>query len=212
MNSISQKFLHQSRICFDFCRNCLQVRIETDRLLIRSYQEEDFEDCVLLYGDKELIKYFDYGVIRTRDEVKNLISEKTCNYFNKGRPFGLFSVFLKESMTFIGQMDLLPLDGSNTVEIGFIVRKEFHGRGYCIEAVKSLIFDYLKTINSSHKDVCLPILEVVATVHPDNLPSIRVLEKAGMKFEKFQERFKAPRLWYYLSLTRKNEFDFKHVT
>lgn len=204
MNLVVKQGSHSSQVDFDICPNCLLDRIETERLLIRSYQDEDFEDCVQLYGDKALIKYFDYGVVRNRDEVKSLITEKTYGYSNIKKPFGLFSIFLKDGMTFIGQIDLLPLDESNTVEIGFIMKKEFHGHGYCTEAVKYLIFDYINTINSC-KDRCVPVIKIVATVHPDNMPSIKILEKVGMKLEKVQERFKAPRCWYSLSLVRNSE-------
>ena len=67
--------------------------------------------------------------------------------------------------------------------------------------MEALVFDFIKELNKrgySYKDSS--ITEVIATVHPDNIASKRVLEKIGMKFERFQIRFGQPRMRYTLKL------------
>ena len=201
---ITEKSLSKPIISFQFTRDALTVSIETERLLILSYQENDFENCVNLYGDRLITKYFDHGVPRSRTEVKELIFEKTHKYFTRKHPYGLFSIFLKEKMLFIGQIDLLPMECPKTLEVGFILRKEFHNQGFCLEAVKALIFDYVDEINNRlFDDDSSQVNKIVATVHPENFSSRKVLIKCGMSIEKFQERFGNPRLWYSLFLSPK---------
>lgn len=177
----------------------VQVEIETPRLLIRSYHVQDFEECVALYGNTKITKFFDHGKPRSRNEVKKLIREKT-GYFKKGQPFGLFSIFLKNSMTFIGQIDLIPVK-PGVVEIGFILLAKYQNKGFGSEIVNAFLLDYVNELNvQGYSYGGSPIKEVIATVHPLNLPSKKLMEKMGMHFKKFQNRFDAPRLWYTYKL------------
>lgn len=190
-------------ISFQRISNRLQIEIETERLLIRSYVETDFENCVLLYGNEINTRYFDYGKPRTRHEVEKLIQERGNKYFFVGEPFGLFSIYSKKSMDFIGQIDLLPSEEFGAIEIGFILCRKFHNQGFCTEAVRAIVFEYTDFLNNSGEFVCdyLPINKIIATVHPENKSSRRVLEKLGMTLDKIQDRFGAPRLWYSISVS-----------
>ena len=179
----------------------LQVELETERLYIRSYKDEDLKKSISLYGDPAITKLFDYGTPRSKNEVLELVSSIGHKHFRKGEPFGLFSIFRKSDMNFIGHIDLLPTKEPGVLEIGFILHEQYQGQNFCTEAVKTLVFDLIKELNKrgySYKDSS--IIEVVATVHPDNIASKRVLEKIGMKFERFQIRFGQPRMRYTLKL------------
>lgn len=173
------------------------VEVVTERLVIRSCIEEDFNNCVLLYGDEKIVGYFDSGKTRCSSEVFALLKERAFKYFRNGKPFGLFSVFLRESETFIGQIDLLPTLDIGVMEIGFIFLQEYQNKGFCSEAAKAMIFEYVEELNF-RKYSCkeLPIYKIIATVHPENKPSIKVLEKIGMTLNKRRDRFGQPRLWY----------------
>ena len=193
--------LLRSNCSFRLKSNQLQVTIETERLLIHSYKDTDFEDCISLYGSEAIIKYFDHGKAWTKHEVESLICEKGNKYFSQGKPFGLFSIFHKETKAFIGQIDLLPSDELGVVEVGFILHAQYHNQGFCSEAVKSVIFDYVEILNNGNFQCDeLPINKVMATVHPKNEPSRKVLLKAGMTLEQIQGRFGQPRLWYSVAI------------
>jgi ribosomal-protein-alanine N-acetyltransferase len=193
--------LPRSNCSFRFKSNDLQVAIETERLLIHSYKDTDFEDCISLYGNEAIIKYFDHGKARTNHEVESLVYEKGSKYFSQGKPFGLFSIFHKETKVFIGQIDFLPSDELGVIEVGFILHAHYHNQGFCSEAVKSIIFDYVETLNNGNFQCDeLPINKVMATVHPKNASSRKVLLKAGMTLEKIQDRFGQPRLWYSVAI------------
>lgn len=197
MHQALDNYLLNPSISFRFSSKHLQIEIETERLFIQSYEDTAFENCISLYGDGAITKYFDHGKARNKFEVENLIFEKGKKYFSEGKPFGLFSIFHKETMAFIGLVDFLPLEELGVAEIGFILHKQHHNQGFCSEVVKAIIFDYVETINNRNFECDeLPISKVMATVHPKNQSSRKVLQKAGMTLDKIQERFGQPRLWY----------------
>jgi RimJ/RimL family protein N-acetyltransferase len=174
----------------------LKVKIETENLYIYSYSEKDFEECVRLYGDEIVTKYFDHGKPRSRVEVENYIAEKGNKHFNKGEPFGLFSIFDKHTGVFIGQVDLLPMGEPGVVEIGCILHECYHSMGIGTEAVRAMVLDYVEILNVDFKFNEHPIVKVIGTVHPDNILSRKLIKSLGMIFEKSQRRFDNPRLWY----------------
>lgn len=199
--TVQQKVEFKSEVFLSEEKSGVQVEIETPRLLIRSYQANDFENCLALYGNPKVTKFFDHGKPRSKEEVRDLVREKGVKYFKKQKPFGLFSIFLKNSMTFIGQIDLLPSEKPGVVEIGFILFTKYQNKGFGSEAVKAFLTDYINELNAKGYTCRGSVIkEVMATVHPSNIPSKKLMEKMGMQFKKFQDRFGAPRLWYSYKL------------
>lgn len=183
---------------FSSKKNGLQIEMETERLLVRSYEQEDFDKCVKLYEDKVLTRYFDNGEPRSRKEIEELIQDKT-KYFLNFEPFGLFSIFRKEDMTFIGQIDVMPYEQPGVVELGCIFDRRYHNQGFCPEVLRAVIFEYIKILNKKGiKCNGQLVYKVMATVHPKNFASKRIIHNIGMQLDKTEERFGNPRLWYSL--------------
>jgi len=175
----------------------LQVKVETKRLIIYSYHKSHFDDCLALYGDPVLTKYFDHGKPRSNEEVKQLIKEKADKYFDHGLPFGLFSIFDKENGNFIGQFDLIPATDPQVVEIGCIFHRPYHNRGYCPEVVKCFLNEYIEKINQMFRRTKRTLItKAIATTHPKNFASIRMIKLVGMKYEKTESRFGTYRKWF----------------
>ncbi len=185
-----------------FSRNASQLKVEafTDRLYIRSYDKEDFEKCLSLYGDRELTRYFDHGEPRSHKEILEYVGNRGSRYFDHGLPFGIFSVFLKD--VFVGQVDLVPAENPGEVEIGWIFLGEFHGQGLCSEAVMSFLMPLVQRIvNMKFKSKGVEINRVVATAHPENISSNKIIQKAGLLLDRKGLRYGGkPRNWYCLSL------------
>lgn len=100
-------------------------------------------------------------------------------------------------MSFLGQIDLMPTEEPGVVEVGFILHSEFQNQGFCSEALKAFLFEFIAELASrGYKSNQKKISEVIATAHPENDPSNAVLKKAGMNLIKFKTRFSNPRLWY----------------
>ena len=188
------------RISFSYEKGAVSVEIDTARLNIRSYNDKDFENSVALYGNPLATKYFDNGKPRSKEQVAELVGDIGHKYFSNGQPFGLFTIFSKAE--FVGHIDLVPTEESGEVEVGFILDPKFQGQGFGTESAQALVYDYIDELNSDGiTSNGSSIQRIMATVHPENIPSQKVLEKIGLSFEKFQERFERPRYWYGLSRT-----------
>lgn len=175
----------------------VDVSIETDHLEIKSYKSCDIQNSIQLYSDPEITKYFDTGHPKPESEILSYVTNTGINAFNHGHPFGLFSIFEKGSEKFIGHIDLVKYtDDEKVLEVGYILLKPFQGKGYGSEAAKAIIYEYIPYLQQSGYD----IQKVIATVHPDNIPSQKVLQKLGFSFEKSEERFNNPRYWYCLPI------------
>jgi ribosomal-protein-alanine N-acetyltransferase len=90
-----------------------------------------------------------------------------------GSVTGRWGLFNKADNDFIG-MCLLRLfdDGSDSIELGYVFKYNYWGKGIASEMAKALLVHMLNI---------KPDTKFVAVTDLDNIPSQRVLEKAGMQ-------------------------------
>jgi len=88
-----------------------------------------------------------------------------------GEPFGAWVIVERESATVVGDIGCLgPPAVNRTVEIGYSVIPDRRGRGYATEATRALVARLLAEPG---------VDAVVARCEPENLPSVRLLERVG---------------------------------
>ena len=108
------------------------MRMETQRLIIREYTEEDFDALYEILSDAETMKYYP----KPYDEagVRRWINWCLDSYRKNG--FGLWALELKDTGTFIGDcgISMQNIDGEILPEIGYHVHKGYWRRGYAKEA------------------------------------------------------------------------------
>jgi RimJ/RimL family protein N-acetyltransferase len=144
--------------------------LRTARLVLRRYDEGDREACIELFTDPDVMTYVGNGVI-TPEAAAKLFGSCSAIY-DEGR-FDLWAVVESESGAYVGHAELKRRKGSDEVEIIYILRKERWGCGYATEIARLLV---------EHGFHRYDLPRVLATVDYENLPSLRVLEKAGMRF------------------------------
>lgn len=152
----------------------MTLLLETDRLFLKLTEYSDLEHLIALRSDPEVMKYIGDGLTQSREQVENFLNS-TVKYQDKNG-FGFCSVFEKRSGEFIGQAGLFHLgfnEDQAEIEIAYRLHKKYRGNGFAIELVKALI-----QWGFSH----LSIKRLVAVVHPENMRSLKVLEKAGMTY------------------------------
>jgi RimJ/RimL family protein N-acetyltransferase len=84
-------------------------------------------------------------------------------------------VELKECSTPIGMCGIIRRDSLEYPDIGFAILPDHYGKGYGYEIADA-------TLLFAKEKLMLP--SICAITLPDNIPSIRLIEKLGMKFEK----------------------------
>ena len=197
------KKLQNTTIAFKACLNYLLIEIETSNLYMRSYEDSDFANCASLYGNEKLTRYFDHGKPLGVKEVEALVNQRGKYFSRNKQPFGIFSAFRKDTMEFIGQFDLLPMDRPGVAEIGCILHREHQNQGFSLEGLNAILHDYIPKVNSTtlfYQCEAIPISTVIATFHPKNLASRRLAEYFGFKFMKILPRFGNQRIWYQISV------------
>lgn len=177
----------------------LQPAIATERLYMRPVDpEKDLDACVALYGGEKETLFFESGP-KTKEETVQYIHQFATEQFQNFGLFGIYTVFQKEDDAFVGHADLFTIDQEQEgdLEIGFILKEEYQGKKYGTEiafALKNMAQDLY---SQNHPRV----KRLVATAHPLNTPSWKILEKLGMQFIKQEDKFNGPRKVYRLEFS-----------
>lgn len=110
--------------------------IETERLILREYRLDDFDDLYEIVSDAETMQHYPkpFDVERTR----KWIQWNMDNYEYYG--FGLWAIELKETGEFIGDcgITIQNIDGELLPEIGYHINKKLWRKGYASEAARAV--------------------------------------------------------------------------
>ncbi len=158
--------------------------IETDRLILREWQDQDINAFVQINQDPLVLEFLPSAL--SKQEVIDWI--KRINQHIHDHGFGLWAATLKSSGECIGYVGLnVPnfcAHFTPCVEIGWRLASNYWGYGYATEAAKAVLdvaFTQLK------------LKEIVAFTVSANKRSIRIMEKIGMQRNPADD-FNHPRL------------------
>ena len=143
--------------------------IDTARLLLRSFEEDDLDRMAELMGDGDFMR-FSLGVFSRKQTAAFL--EKARARDRQALP-SQFAIIFREDMRLIGYCGFFSqvVDNVEELEIGYRVDPSYWRRGIATEAARA-VRDY------ALNELRLP--RVISLIHPDNIPSRRVAEKNGM--------------------------------
>jgi len=148
--------------------------LETERLRIRHLSSADAPFILELLNDPDFIRNIGDRGVRTLEQARQYIQKgPAASYEQHG--FGLDLVESKQPGGSVGMCGLLRRNCHPEVEIGFAFVPAARGRNYAFEAGRAVIEYGLRSLQ-------LP--RIVALTAPENLASIRVLEKLGFRFDR----------------------------
>ncbi|HMJ05729.1 MAG TPA: GNAT family N-acetyltransferase [Chthoniobacterales bacterium] len=148
--------------------------LETERLVLRQITLGDAPLILALMNDPAFIRYVADRGLRTEADAAGYIAEKMLPLYEQFG-FGPYAVDLKDGGVSIGTCGLIKRDSLPDPDLGYAFRREFWGRGLAYEAAAA-VKDYARN--------ALGLRTLIALVSPDNLSSIKLLEKLGLRFEK----------------------------
>lgn len=144
----------------------------TERLALRRLTLADAPFMLALLNEPSFHTFIgDRGVRTVEDAALYLRNGALASYVTHG--FGLYLVTLRESGTAIGICGLIRREGLDDADIGFAYQPAFWGQGYGDEAARGVL-------QHARHDLGLP--RIAAITNPDNVRSIRLLEKLGLTF------------------------------
>ncbi|NLL73904.1 MAG: GNAT family N-acetyltransferase [Clostridiales bacterium] len=149
--------------------------IETIRLILRRFKEEDTYDMHKNWAsDKESLKFLSWGPYSDMGVTKGRIGTWIRQYDDK-KVYN-WAIYLKSIKEVIGQISVeISSDKEKSCEIGYCIGKEFWGREIVLEALRA-VMHYLSSEVGYEK--------IIARHDVQNTASGRVMQKAGMKFQK----------------------------
>jgi RimJ/RimL family protein N-acetyltransferase len=148
--------------------------LETERLSLRHLTPKDADFILELVNEPAFLQNIGDRGVRTAADARRYIEDgPVASYARNG--FGLYLVELKEAGVPIGMCGLIKRDVLEDVDIGYAFLKRFWSKGYAYEAA-SAVLDYGYHV--------LGLKRIVAITAPDNVGSVRVLEKIGLRFER----------------------------
>jgi aminoglycoside 6'-N-acetyltransferase len=160
--------------------------IVTERLVLRRSRPDDAGAISAYRSDPEVHRYQGWE----RTDVQGVLEEIDAMADRTlGEPGGWVQLSVEERGTgkLVGDVGMSPADGDpGVIKIGYTMDPAYQGRGYATEAVAALVAFAFEELRA----------EVVrAFASAENLPSIRVAEKVGMRLVERFERTDGTETW-----------------
>ena len=147
--------------------------LETERLIIRHWREDDWLLVRPMSLDPEVMQYIGHYQPWSEDETRQFVSNRMSDYERNG--WTMWPLMLKEADAFIGYCGFLRRmygEYKGEVEIGYALARDAWGRGLAAEAGTTILKYGFESLNFER---------VIASARPENARSIRVMEKMGMR-------------------------------
>ena len=147
----------------------LSPKLETERLILRRYEETDIDMQYEVLTDNRLAEYIKFPNLTKEEElecIKDWIKNVDDSKYEK------WVITLKGDNTPIGNISVNRIEKKhNYCNVGYVILYDYWGKGYASEALKA-VSDYL--LDSGYHLVECSCNEL-------NKQSSRVMEKAGFK-------------------------------
>jgi ribosomal-protein-alanine N-acetyltransferase len=148
------------------------MQLRTERLVLRGWRPSDLEPFAAMNADPRVMRFMPSLLTR---EQSDAYAARIADHLVVELEGDFIGVTGLSRPTFEAHF-------ISCVEIGWRFRADFHNRGYATEAARAVL---------AHGFEEMGLDEIVSFTVPHNLPSRRVMEKLGMRFE---GEFDHPRL------------------
>lgn len=148
--------------------------IDTERLRLRRLTLDDAGLMLSIWNDPAFIRFVGDRSIRTIEEARAALEAGAFKLYAE-HGFGPYRMSLKSNGSAVGICGLFRRAGLEDTDIGFATLPQHCGRGYGFEAARAVV---------EHARIDARLTRLTALVSPENVASVRLIEKLGMMFEK----------------------------
>ena len=146
--------------------------LETERLILRKFTDDDVEDMFLIYSDEEVNQFLPWFPFQTVQETRDYLYNNIFKEYAKDIAFR-YAVVYKPTNQVIGYVSLGGIDEKNASgDLGYGLRKEYWNQGIITEASKAVL-EKLKENGFQF---------ITATHDVNNPKSGEVMQKLGMTY------------------------------
>lgn len=147
--------------------------LTTSRLFIRPVQIEDAKNLYELNLDPEVVRYTGDEAFPSVLESQKLIQKRMIPQFQKP---GMSRFIVFQGTEFIGWCGLKYHPETDEVDLGYRLARKFWGNGFATEASLACLDYGFNKLN---------INRIIAKAMPQNIASLKILIKLGMKHKGF---------------------------
>jgi len=149
-------------------------QLETERLYLRRVTLDDTGLMLAVWNDPAFVRNVGDRGIRTAEQACETMKSGALKLY-EDYGYGPYSMVLKSDGSKIGICGLFKRDNLEDPDIGFAVLPDFCSKGYAGEAAFAIV---------AHARDDLGLREITAIVSPSNAPSIGLIEKLGLSFDR----------------------------
>ena len=148
----------------------MRTTIETRRLILRPFESGDAEAAFAWFGDAIVMRFTPTGPDTSIEQTKARLGKYEEHQTAPG--FSRWIILDRQLARPIGDSGLLALQEYGRIDLGFRLAQSYWGKGLATEAASAWVH---AAFHDFHID------RLTSFVHPENVGSIRVLEKLGFR-------------------------------
>jgi RimJ/RimL family protein N-acetyltransferase len=142
----------------------------SNRLALRRFTPDDLDLLDTLNSDADVMRHM--GGVKTREETQTMLRNRILAYYDENPGLGVWASIEKSSGACIGMHLLNHIQGESFIQVGYVLSREYWGRGYATEMSIALL-------RYGFAELKLP--RIVGITDLGNTGSQHVLEKAGLR-------------------------------
>lgn len=143
--------------------------LETERLILRKFTEDDIEAIYDIYSDQEVNRFLPWFPVKTVEDARKVFEEHYAGVYSRPRGYR-YAVCLKEDNVPVGYVHVSTDD---SFDLGYGMRKEFWHQGLTTEAARAVV-EQVKRDGFPY---------ITATHDVENPHSGDVMRRLGMCYE-----------------------------
>jgi RimJ/RimL family protein N-acetyltransferase len=148
------------------------VTLQTERLLLRQFREDDLDAYAAICADPEVMRYLGDGRALSRGEAWRQMALILGHWQLRG--YGLWAVQERATGALVGRLGFFEPEGWPGFELGWMLRRASWGLGYATEGAGRAL---------AHAFTEMGRPRLISLIRPDNHASIRVAERLGERLE-----------------------------
>lgn len=148
-------------------------QLETERVILRKFNENDLDDVFTLYSDREVNEFLPWFPHESRDKSQAFLNNVLLKEYERSVAY-CYAIELKENRKVIGFVILHGINSELAYgDLGYALLKEYWGQGLVAECCLAVV-EQLKKDGFTY---------ITATHDKNNLKSGRVMQKIGMQYK-----------------------------
>jgi ribosomal-protein-alanine N-acetyltransferase len=146
--------------------------LETERLMLNTWQTSDWTALRPIATDTEVMRYITGGIPWTEDRIQSFVEKQVQLHSERG--FCRWKLLTKPAREMIGFCGVGFWRDEAEPEIGWWIARGHWGHGLATEAAQCALRDAFERVE---------LKRIISVARPENTASVRIMQKLGLELE-----------------------------